>query len=51
LFVAPMLLGGGGMDPVIGEGVKKIADAQRAIDLNCATSGSDVLLTARLREW
>ena len=31
LFVAPMLLGGGGMDPA-GEGVAKIADALRAID-------------------
>ena len=51
LFIAPMLLGGGGMDPAIGEGVARIADAQRAIDLQCASSGEDVLLTARLREW
>ena len=51
LFVAPMLLGGGGMDPAIGEGVARIADAQRALDLTCDTVGEDVLLTARLREW
>ena len=50
-FVAPMLLGGGGKDPAVGEGVAKIADALRAIDLSCAPSGDDVLLTARLREW
>ena len=37
LFVAPMLLGGGGMDPAIGEGVARIADALRAIDLDCST--------------
>ena len=46
-----MLLGGGGMDPAIGEGVARIADALRAIDLDCEASGDDVLLTARLREW
>ncbi len=50
-FVAPMLLGGGGKDPAVGEGVAKIADALHAIDLDCAPSGDDVLLTARLREW
>jgi diaminohydroxyphosphoribosylaminopyrimidine deaminase/5-amino-6-(5-phosphoribosylamino)uracil reductase len=51
LFVAPMLLGGGGMDPAVGEGVAKIADAQRALSLSCEKIGDDVLLTARLREW
>ena len=50
-FVAPMLLGGGGKDPAIGDGVAKIADALRAIDLTCMPSGDDVLLTASLREW
>ena len=51
LFVAPMLLGGGGMDPAVGQGVAKIADAHRALSLTCDTVGEDILLTALLREW
>lgn len=52
LFVAPLLLGGrSARDPLEGEGVGKIADAMRAISIEAATSGDDVLLTARLRVW
>ena len=38
-------------DPLEGEGVERIADALRAIGLDCQRIGEDVLLTARLREW
>ena len=52
LFVAPLLLGGrSARDPLEGEGVGRIADAMRAISVHAATSGDDVLLTARLRVW
>ncbi len=52
LFVAPVLLGGSSArDPLEGEGVERIADALRAITLDCERSGDDVLLRARLREW
>jgi diaminohydroxyphosphoribosylaminopyrimidine deaminase/5-amino-6-(5-phosphoribosylamino)uracil reductase len=52
LFVAPLLLGGrSARDPLEGEGVGRIADAMRAISIEAATSGDDVLLTARLRVW
>lgn len=52
LFVAPLLLGGSSArDPLEGEGVGKIADAMRAISIEAASSGDDVLLTARLRVW
>jgi diaminohydroxyphosphoribosylaminopyrimidine deaminase/5-amino-6-(5-phosphoribosylamino)uracil reductase len=52
LFVAPLLLGGrSARDPLEGEGVGRIADAMRAISIQAAPSGDDVLLTARLRVW
>jgi len=52
LFVAPVLVGGGrARDPLEGEGVERIADAMRAMSLRCSSSGEDILLTARLREW
>jgi diaminohydroxyphosphoribosylaminopyrimidine deaminase/5-amino-6-(5-phosphoribosylamino)uracil reductase len=52
LFIAPLLLGGRtARDPLEGEGVERVADAIRALDLECESSGGDVLLTARLREW
>jgi len=31
--------------------VERIADAMRAIALTSESSGEDILLTARLREW
>jgi diaminohydroxyphosphoribosylaminopyrimidine deaminase / 5-amino-6-(5-phosphoribosylamino)uracil reductase len=52
LFIAPLLLGGrSARDPLEGEGVDAIADALRALTLECESSSGDVLLSARLREW
>ena len=52
LFLAPLLLGGRtARDPLEGEGVERIEDALRALTLDCARSGDDVLVTARLKEW
>src|SRR5689334_19869 len=51
-FLAPVLLGGSGArDPIEGMGVERIAEATRALTLDCARSGDDILATARLREW
>jgi diaminohydroxyphosphoribosylaminopyrimidine deaminase/5-amino-6-(5-phosphoribosylamino)uracil reductase len=52
LFLAPMLLGGrSARDPLEGEGVERIAEAIRALTLECERSAEDILITARLREW
>ncbi|HXS43848.1 MAG TPA: bifunctional diaminohydroxyphosphoribosylaminopyrimidine deaminase/5-amino-6-(5-phosphoribosylamino)uracil reductase RibD [Solirubrobacteraceae bacterium] len=53
LFIAPLLLGGrSARDPLEGEGVERVADALRALTLECARSdGDDALISARLREW
>jgi diaminohydroxyphosphoribosylaminopyrimidine deaminase/5-amino-6-(5-phosphoribosylamino)uracil reductase len=52
LFLAPVLLGGSAArDPLEGEGVERIAEATRALTLDCERSGDDILATARLREW
>jgi len=52
LFIAPLVLGGrAARDPLEGEGVEKIAEALRALTLDCERSAGDVLITARLREW
>jgi diaminohydroxyphosphoribosylaminopyrimidine deaminase/5-amino-6-(5-phosphoribosylamino)uracil reductase len=52
LFLAPVLLGGSAArDPIEGMGVERIAEATRALTLDCARSGDDILATARLREW
>jgi diaminohydroxyphosphoribosylaminopyrimidine deaminase/5-amino-6-(5-phosphoribosylamino)uracil reductase len=52
LFLAPMLLGGASArDPLEGEGVARIADAIRALTLECSHVGEDLLISARLREW
>jgi diaminohydroxyphosphoribosylaminopyrimidine deaminase / 5-amino-6-(5-phosphoribosylamino)uracil reductase len=52
LFVAPLLLGGRmARDPVEGEGVDRVADALRALTLECEPLAGDVLITARMREW
>ena len=52
LFLAPLLLGGrAARDPLEGEGVEQIADALRALTLDCEHVADDVLITARLREW
>jgi diaminohydroxyphosphoribosylaminopyrimidine deaminase/5-amino-6-(5-phosphoribosylamino)uracil reductase len=52
LFLAPMLLGGrSARDPLEGEGVERIAEAIRALTLECERSAEDIHITARLREW
>jgi diaminohydroxyphosphoribosylaminopyrimidine deaminase/5-amino-6-(5-phosphoribosylamino)uracil reductase len=52
LFLAPMLLGGASArDPLEGEGVARIAEAIRALTLECEHVGEDLLISARLREW
>jgi diaminohydroxyphosphoribosylaminopyrimidine deaminase / 5-amino-6-(5-phosphoribosylamino)uracil reductase len=52
LFLAPMVLGGRtGRDPLEGEGPETIAEALRALTLDCDSVGEDLLIRARLREW
>ena len=52
LFLAPLVLGGrAARDPLEGEGVERIANALRALTLDCERLGEDVLIKARLREW
>ena len=52
LFLAPIVLGGRtARDPLEGQGVDRVADALRAITLDCKPLAGDVLVTARLREW
>lgn len=52
LFLAPVLLGGSAArDPLEGEGVERIAEAVRALSLDCERSGDDILVSARLRDW
>ena len=52
LFLAPIVLGGRtARDPLEGEGTETIAEAMRALTLDCERSGDDLLVSARLREW
>ncbi len=52
LFLAPLVLGGRtARDPLEGEGVETIAEALRALTLECEHVGEDLLVSARLREW
>jgi diaminohydroxyphosphoribosylaminopyrimidine deaminase/5-amino-6-(5-phosphoribosylamino)uracil reductase len=52
LFLASLVLGGKtARDPLEGEGVEKIADAVRALTLDCSRVGDDLLVSARMREW
>jgi diaminohydroxyphosphoribosylaminopyrimidine deaminase / 5-amino-6-(5-phosphoribosylamino)uracil reductase len=52
LFVAPVVLGGShGRDPLEGEGVERIAEATRALTLECDRVADDMLISARLKEW
>ncbi len=52
LFLAPMVLGGRtARDPLEGEGVDAIADAARALTLECERVGEDLLVSARIKEW
>jgi diaminohydroxyphosphoribosylaminopyrimidine deaminase/5-amino-6-(5-phosphoribosylamino)uracil reductase len=52
LFLAPIVLGGRtARDPLEGEGVEMIADAARAMTLECERVGQELLVSARLKEW
>jgi diaminohydroxyphosphoribosylaminopyrimidine deaminase / 5-amino-6-(5-phosphoribosylamino)uracil reductase len=52
LFLAPLLLGGRtARVPIEGEGVDVIADAARALSLECERIEDDMLISARMREW
>ena len=52
LFLAPMVLGGRtARDPLEGEGVDAIADAARALSVECERVGDDLLVSARMRDW
>jgi diaminohydroxyphosphoribosylaminopyrimidine deaminase/5-amino-6-(5-phosphoribosylamino)uracil reductase len=52
LFLAPMVLGGRTARAALeGEGVESIADAVKALTLECDRVGEDVLISARLKEW
>jgi diaminohydroxyphosphoribosylaminopyrimidine deaminase / 5-amino-6-(5-phosphoribosylamino)uracil reductase len=52
LFIAPLVLGGRmARGPLEGGGVHRVADALRALTLECQPLAGDVLVTARLREW
>ena len=52
LFLAPMVLGGRtARDPLEGQGVEAIAQAVRALTLDCARVGEDLLVSARVKEW
>ena len=52
LFIAPLVLGGRtARDPLEGQGVDRVADALRALTLDCQPLAGDVLITARLKEW
>lgn len=52
LFLAPLVLGGrSARDPLEGEGVERIAEALKALTLDCERVGEDLLISARLREW
>ena len=52
LFVAPVIAGGSSArDPLEGEGVERIAEATRALSLECTRVADDLLIAARLREW
>jgi diaminohydroxyphosphoribosylaminopyrimidine deaminase / 5-amino-6-(5-phosphoribosylamino)uracil reductase len=52
LFLAPLVLGGRSSRATIeGEGAEAVADAVRALTLDCENVGDDLLVSARLREW
>jgi diaminohydroxyphosphoribosylaminopyrimidine deaminase / 5-amino-6-(5-phosphoribosylamino)uracil reductase len=52
LFLAPVILGGRtARDPLEGEGVEQIADAVRALTLDCSRIDDDLLISARVNEW
>jgi diaminohydroxyphosphoribosylaminopyrimidine deaminase/5-amino-6-(5-phosphoribosylamino)uracil reductase len=52
LFLAPAVVGGStARDPLEGTGVERIAEATRALTLDCTRIADDILISARMREW
>ena len=52
LFLSPSILGGRkARNPIEGEGVELIADAGRALTLECDRVGDDLLVSARIKDW
>jgi diaminohydroxyphosphoribosylaminopyrimidine deaminase / 5-amino-6-(5-phosphoribosylamino)uracil reductase len=52
LFLAPLVLGGRtARDPIEGEGVERIAEAVRVLELGCERVGDDLQVSARIKEW
>jgi diaminohydroxyphosphoribosylaminopyrimidine deaminase / 5-amino-6-(5-phosphoribosylamino)uracil reductase len=52
LFLAPLVLGGSAArDPLEGQGVQRISEAQHALTFDCERVGEDLLVSARLHEW
>jgi diaminohydroxyphosphoribosylaminopyrimidine deaminase / 5-amino-6-(5-phosphoribosylamino)uracil reductase len=52
LFIAPVVLGGTGARPLAtGKGADRIEAAERALSMDFEPCGSDILISARLREW
>ncbi|MGA9859557.1 MAG: bifunctional diaminohydroxyphosphoribosylaminopyrimidine deaminase/5-amino-6-(5-phosphoribosylamino)uracil reductase RibD [Solirubrobacteraceae bacterium] len=52
LFLAPVILGArAARDPFEGQGVEQIADAVRALTLQCERIDEDLLVSARVKEW
>ncbi|MCK9248930.1 MAG: bifunctional diaminohydroxyphosphoribosylaminopyrimidine deaminase/5-amino-6-(5-phosphoribosylamino)uracil reductase RibD [Solirubrobacteraceae bacterium] len=52
LFVAPIIVGGRQAPGVLGgQGVERIADAVRPVELSRTTVGDDLLTVARIKEW
>ena len=52
LFLAPVVIGGSGAQPLAGgRGAARVAEAQRALAVEWSTSGEDLLVRARMREW
>jgi len=52
LFLAPIVLGGrGARDAIEGEGRERIAEAVRALSVQCESIDEDLLVSARLTEW
>ncbi|MDQ6817722.1 MAG: bifunctional diaminohydroxyphosphoribosylaminopyrimidine deaminase/5-amino-6-(5-phosphoribosylamino)uracil reductase RibD [Actinomycetota bacterium] len=52
LFLAPIVVGGRtARDVFEGEGVEAIADATKALKLQCRRIGEDLLVSARIKEW